>query len=231
MLKNFQLTKFKKNIKRDFIFNYWFYKKNKEKYDAIRKEWEEKNKKVVQGTGKFEGSIYSQYSMNEMLEGKFIKSPLNFEVVGKKFPKIGNIENLTQTSTSMFFKQQRSIVIIATSGTAQKFADSWVEAVKKHTDKKYKLFQMLMVDRNFWFFKMFKRYSINQLKKVYPPEDHENFFIGFGSYELEKKELKLEVSATCYVYFVDGFGRITWKATGKPDEFDVEMLNKFLIQD
>jgi hypothetical protein len=119
MLKTFNpLTTLNKNLKRNFFFNLYFYKKNKEKYAAMEKEWQEKHRKIIQGTGKFEGNIYSQYRMTEMLGGKFHYSPKEFEVVGKKFPKFPNIENLTKTSTSMIFKQNKSIVIVTASGKA-----------------------------------------------------------------------------------------------------------------
>jgi hypothetical protein len=86
-----------------------------------------------------------------------------------------------------------------------------------------------LIDRNYSFLKFLKNYSIHQLKKINPPEDHEKFFVGFGNFELEKKDLKFEYISTNYVYFVDGFGRIIWRATGKPNESDLEMLNKFLL--
>eukprot|EP01080_Neovahlkampfia_damariscottae_P006444 gene6444-10451_t len=194
-------------------------------------EWNEKQKKLVQGSGKFEGSIYAQYRMMTQIEGKFLKSPDSFNNLGSKFPKLYKFENLMDNKQEINFKGGKNVVLVASSGSGQKFNDLWLQELKNfEQETKFKIFHILLIEKNLLLLKYMKKSMINKIKESTPPEYHQNYYYGMGDFSEEKKKINFEYESTNYVYFVDQYGRINWSATGKPDEFDIEMTKKYLLE-
>ena len=211
-------------LNRNFFMGMYFKKKNKEKRAEMEHEWNEKQKQLIQGTGNFEGSIYSQYRMMADIEGKFLKSPEKFENLGIKFPKLHKFQNLAETNKELNLNDgKKHIVLMASSGSAQKFNELWMEGIKKieeestsNSQNKYSIEQILLIEKNLFILKFLKNSMLNKLRESTPKEYHENYFWCMGDFTDEKKIINYKYESTNYIYFVDQFGRIKWTATGKP---------------